>query len=134
MTPLRRNIREDIESRVAGLLDELRELYAGREETEGRIDDAEHRLGVWRDALMLEGRPLGPRRPAADGVDEQGIVAMGLTDAVHHLRIENRMTKPAIVRQLTAVGYDFRGKRPGPAVHFAWLNSLRRKRNGDGAT
>ena len=28
---------------------------------------------------------------------------------------------------LEATGYDFKGKKPGPAVHFAWLNVDRRK-------
>ena len=120
-----RSIRQDIENRLARLHDALEGLYAQREAITQRVQGIEHELGVWQDALTLE---VPHVEPAADGADER-LVTMGLTDAVDLLRRERGMAKPAVMRHLRTIGYDFGRKRPGPAMHFAWLNSLRR-RNG----
>jgi hypothetical protein len=54
---------------------------------------------------------------------------MKLIDAVSLIRQEQPGANKKEVRQiLEKAGFDFRGKRPGTAIHFVWLALDRRSK------
>lgn len=125
-------IREEIEGRLKHLKAEIDGLLAQQEAIIGRIHELERQHAIWQEAWKLElpeSERLGTLVPNAD----KRLLDMPLSEAVDHLRRQNLgMTKELALMHLQAVGYDFHGKRPSAAVHFAWVNSLRRGTHKNG--
>ena len=130
-----RPIRADIEERLAHLRSEIDSLRSQEEIIVARMHMLEDQIGIWQEAWKLE-LPVDERQSALVPNADPGLIDMKLSEAVDHLRRQNLgMTKELVLMHLEAIGYDFQGKRPAAAVHFAWLNSHRRgvhknKRNG----
>ena len=126
-----RPIQSDIEYRLDQLKCRLEALHAERDGLLAQIHDVEGQIAVWQEAWKLE-IPEEERRHANVPRADSAIVRMSLSDAVDHLRRQNPgITKELARIHLETIGYDFKGKKPGSAVHFAWVNVDRRKRKGN---
>ena len=122
-----RPIQGDIEDRLKQLRHGLEGLHAQRDALLAKIHDIEKQIAVWQEAWKLE-IPEGEHLYASVPQADSSIIRMSLSDAIDHLRRQNPgITKELAKIHLEAIGYDFKGKKPGPAVHFAWLNVNRRK-------
>ena len=126
-----RPIQSDIEDRLKHLRHQLEGLHVQRDALLAKIHDIEKQVAVWQEAWRLE-IPEDERLHATVPQADSSIIRMTLSDAIDHLRRQNPgITKELARIHLEATDYDFKGKKPGPAVHFAWLNVDRRKsRNG----
>ncbi len=122
-----RPIQSDIEDRLKQLKRRLERLHAQRDALLAEIHGTERQVAVWQEAWKLE-IPEDERLHASVPQADSDIIRMSLSDAIDHLRRQNPgITKELSRIHLEATGYDFKGKKPGPAVHFAWVNVNRRK-------
>lgn len=125
-----RPIRDDIETRLTRLSDRLQALHSQRDALLNEIHNVEGQVAIWREAFRLE-TPAGEAAPVPEA--NVAILSMPISEAVDHLRRQNMgMTKDMAQLHLETIGFDFKGKRPKAAMHFAWLNSNRRKENQNG--
>lgn len=129
MVPNKGDIREELEARMTEVQKEIGALQQERDKIEEKLQDAEVKLGALRRVYEIEAERLGePRIPlfARKGAINR-FAGMKLIDAIALLRKENpRIDKYAAHKQLVKEGFDFRGKRSLPAVHFAWVALDRR--------
>lgn len=113
---------------------EKREKAASLNQEAGNLSDDISRL---EKALEVEGRLSGQviEKPALNGAGR--FIGQGLREVVSTLRKETPdITKADISKYLQGIGFNFKGKRPGNAVHMAWISQDRDakiKENGDRA-
>ena len=121
-----RAIQSDITARLEHLRQQLESLHAERDILDGKIREFKRQVSVWQQALQLE-MPEGDRLKV-----DPSILQMRLSDAIDHMRRENPdLSRELAETHLQAAGYDFKGKKPSAAIHFAWLNvNKRRGKNG----
>ncbi len=125
------DLREELKARIDNSQQELARLQKERNDTEGKISLEETKLKVWRDALEIEAERWGePSLPLFNKPNQPyRFVGLKLIEAVDLLRKEQpAITKKQIRQILEQNGFDFRGKRPGTAIHAVWVALERRKK------
>jgi hypothetical protein len=120
----RGDIRNELGDRVATVQEEIGRLQAERSRIDKKLQDAELRLNALRVVYQIETERFGestiPLIPS-EGKSYR-FAGMRLIDAVALIRKERpRIDKRGARAILEKEGFDFRGKRPLPAVHFAWI-------------
>ena len=114
-------------ARLNELHRELHQLRAEREE----LDAKEKRLS--EDAQALQQALRVETRDQSGHMEKQGsngshLLGLKLGEAVRELRkLHPNITKETCRQKLEEIGFDFHGKRPGSAVHMAWLGLERRR-------
>ena len=126
------NIAFGIEQRITALRQELESLHEQRDAIDARMRDIEKHLAIWQEAWKMELPESDDRRTMVPNGNSR-LLSMPISEAVDHLRRQNMgMTKELARMHLEAIGYDFKGKRPGAVIHLAWVNSERRKTSRNG--
>lgn len=125
------DLREELKNRVVTIQQEIDRLKVERDAINKKLQDVESKLSVWRQAYEFEVGRLGePSLPLFNkGGKSYRFVGMRLVDAVALIRQEQpEVDKRQALQILKKECFDFRGKRPLPAVHFAWVAIDRRKK------
>lgn len=132
------DLRGELKKRITKAQQDIDKLKEKRDEMEDQIDEAEERLITWREAYEMESKRLG--KPVLPFSTKTGksyrFAGMKLTKALAIVQKEHpeiskeqpKIGKRAALKVLQDEGFDFRGKRPLPAVHFAWVALGRRKK------
>lgn len=125
------DIRKELENRVTTTQKEIGALVEQREEIDRKLRKVDSELSALRAVYEAEARRFGERKPALfarKGVSYR-FAGMRLIDALVAIRKEHpQIDKRGALEILQDDGFDFRGKRPLPAVHFAWVALERRKK------
>lgn len=124
------DLRQELESRIQTIQREIDRLKQEKVNLDSRLQNAESQLNVWREAYRMESERLGmPSLPLfTKGEKSYRFAGMRIGEAVDTLRKENpEITKGQIREILDKEGFNFRGKNPGQAIHFAWIALNRRK-------
>ena len=138
MVPNKGDIREELETMMTEVQKGIGALQQERDKIDEKLQDAEVKLGALRRVYEIEAERLGePRIPlfARKGAANR-FAGMRLIDALVVIRDENPRIlkmpggkpKREALKMLHKEGFDFKGKRPLPAVHFAWIALDRRKK------
>jgi hypothetical protein len=125
------DIRVELEAMMAEIQHKIVSLKEEEDKIGEQLKDAESALAALRTVYEIQSRRLGeykahlfPRKGAPSR-----FAGMRLVDALLIIRQENpRIDKRQALKILEKEGFDFRGKRPLPAVHFAWVALERRKK------
>jgi hypothetical protein len=124
------DIRKVLEDRIAEVQKEISNLQEKRGEIDQKLKDAERKIVALREVYMIEAERFGEQKPpllVGTGVSYR-FAGMKLTEALQIVRTENpKVNKKQARKILEKEGFDFRNKRPGSAVHFAWVSLDRRK-------
>ena len=126
------DIRKELGSRMAAIQEEIDKLKHERETIDAKLEYANTKLGALSRVYEIEAERLGePNLPLfmkkGRGTPYR-FAGMRLVDALAQLREERPgINKRQALEILRKEGFDFRGKRPLPAVHFAWVAIDRRK-------
>ena len=131
MVPNKGDIREELEARMAEIQKEIGALLEKKSNLDDKLRDAEAKLFALRRVYEIEAERLGePKVPlfARKGAINR-FAGMKLIEALAIIRRENpSIDKRQALKILGKEGYDFRGKRPLPAVHFTWIALDRREK------
>ena len=124
------DIREGLEGRITEVQKQIGKLQEERRKIEENLRDAERKLSALREVYGIEAERFGEKKPSlfiGRGVSYR-FAGMKLTEALQIIRTEHpKVNKKQARKILEKKGFDFRGKRPGSAVHFAWVSLDRRK-------
>jgi len=124
------DIREELRARIAEVQKDIGKLQEERGKIDDELKDAGKRMAALQQVYGIEAERFGAKKPplfVGKGVSYR-FAGMKLTEALQIVRTENpEVNKKQARRILEKEGFDFRGKRPGSAVHFAWVSLDRRK-------
>jgi len=118
------DLRAELKIRIDEAQKEISKLHEDRSKIDAKIAPLESRLKIWRDALQIEMENSGdPNLPLFNGGSQPyRFAGMKLIEAVGILRKEQpSITKEKVREILEQNKFDFRGKRPGTAVHMVWV-------------
>lgn len=125
------DIRQELQNWITTVQGEIGKLQAERGKIEEKLQEAEAALSSLRQVYELQAKRFGETTAplfAKKGTSYR-FAGMRLVDAIAVIRRENPgIDKRQTLKMLEKEGYDFRGKRPLPAVHFAWVALDRRKK------
>ena len=125
------DIREELEAMMTEIQKEIGALLEEKSKLDDKLQDADAKLFALRRVYEIEAERLGePKIPlfGRKGAAHR-FAGMKLIDAIAIIRRETPgIDKRQALKTLEKEGYDFRGKRPLPAVHFAWIALERRKK------
>jgi len=125
------DIREELKARMDEVQKQIDSLNEERDRIDNRLQVAHSKLKALREIYESEGERFGePSLPLWSGKDKTyRFAGMKLIDAVSLIRQEQPEINKKQVRQiLEKADFDFRGKRPGTAIHFVWIALDRRKK------
>lgn len=124
------DIREELRARIAEVQKAIGKLQEARGKIDDELKDAENSLAALREVYGIEAKRFGEQKPSLfveSGVSYR-FAGKKLTEALQIIRTEHpKVDKKKARKILEKEGFDFRGKRPGTAVHFAWVVLDRRK-------
>ncbi len=123
------DIRKELETLIAEAQNQIGALQEKKSEIEKDLQDAESALSALRQVYEIQARHFGETRVRFWGREGTSyrFASMKLTEALAIIRKEQpRIDKKQALKILQKEGFDFRGKRPLPAVHFAWVALDRR--------
>jgi septal ring factor EnvC (AmiA/AmiB activator) len=119
-----KDIRQELESRMDTIQKEIAQLKDERVRIDKMLQDTDSRLAALRTVYQIESERLGkPGLPLfARGEKSYRFAGMKITEALRIIRNEQpEIGKKKAQEMLKNEGFDFRGKNPGQAVHFAWV-------------
>ena len=126
------DLREELKNRMDKAKEEIDKLLADRQVIEELLSQAQTRLNTWREAYTMETERLGkPALPlfSTEGEKSYRFSGMKVGEALDIIRKEQpEIDKKGALEILSRGNFDFRGKRPLPAVHFAWVALDRRRK------
>jgi len=133
MTIGSKDIRHELQAIITGIQDEIGYLKNKRDEIDKELQGAESKLNALRVVYQIQAERLGETK--APLFPKEGtaylFAGMKLTEALALIRKEHpKIDKKGALKVLKKEGFDFRGKRPLPAVHFAWIALDRKKKKG----
>lgn len=114
----------EISKKIDTITSDISRLQDEKRNCDTKIEDAQNRLTIWRQALEAERKESGIQQPPLSSGKERlfRFTGMRLIDAIKIIREEQPdVTKQKTRDILEKDGYDFKGKRPGTAVHLAWV-------------
>jgi len=126
------DIRSELENRITTIQKKIGRLQEERSSIDKKLQDAESKLSALRVVYQIEAERFGETKPPLipSAGKSYRFAGMRLIDAIALIRKEKpRIDKRGALEILQKEGFDFRGKRPLPAVHFAWV-ALDRKGKG----
>lgn len=125
------DMRRELEARMTEIQEGIGTLQEERHKIDKKLQYAESALTALRQVYEIEARRFGETRVTFWGKEgaPSRFTGMKLTEALTIIRKEKpRIDKRQARRILEQEGFDFRGKRPLSAVHFAWIALDRRKK------
>lgn len=126
------DIRGDLKSRIQEIQQEIGKYQAKKAETEKILKDLDEKMVALRTVYAIEAEKHGESRAplfSGEGVSYR-FAGMRLIDALRQIKKENPKIEKRMARDLLLKeGFDFKGKRPLTAVHFAWM-VIERKSSG----
>jgi hypothetical protein len=125
------DIRNELEARIHEVQNEIGSLQADKAKIDEKLQNAEKKLGALREVYRIEAERHGDTKVPLfrrEGISYR-FAGMRLVDALDIIQQENpKIDKRQALKILEREGFDFRGKRPLPAVHFAWVALGQRKK------
>ena len=125
------DIRKDLESMMAEIQEKIAFMRKERDGIDEQLRDADSALAALRTVYEIQSRRFGENKAplfARKGAVNR-FAGMKLIEALAIVRQEHPGTnKREALAILKKEGFDFRGKRPLPAVHFTWIALDRRKK------
>ena len=119
---------KDVFSRLDKLRTQFNEKRAAIATLQEEVDQITRDIAVLNETLEVEARMTGTTEVEPHSNGTTRLIGIGLREAVGILRSEfTDITKKDILRRLQDIGFDFKGKKPGNAVHMAWISLDRRK-------
>lgn len=131
MEPKKSDIRSELESRIVEVQKQIVGCLKKKDEVNKVLKKLESKLNALQMVYENEAERVGVKsQPLFVGKGAPSrFTGMRLVDALDIVRQENRqIDKRQALKILQKEGFDFRGKRPLPAVHFAWVALDRRGR------
>lgn len=129
--PISDDIRKGLEARITAAQKEIGILQEQRGAIEGKLKVVESKLSALRAVYQIEALRFGETKAplfSREGASHR-FAGIKLTEALDTIRRESPgIDKKQALKKLQTYGFDFRGKRPLPAVHFAWVALSRRKK------
>lgn len=125
------DLREELKSRIVRVQQEVEDLKAEKDKIDKKLQDADAKLNTWRRAYEIEAERVGETGLPlfVKSGKSYRFAGMRLIDALAMLRKEQPAINKEQAREILETGgFDFRGKRPLPAVHFAWVALNRKKK------
>jgi len=125
------DIRAELEAMIMEIQNKIVSMKEARSKIDEDLKDADSALAALRTVYEIEARRFGETRVPFWGREgtPSRFAGMKLTDALAVIRKEKpEINKQQALKILKGEGFDFRGKRPLPAVHFAWVALSRRKK------
>jgi hypothetical protein len=126
------DLREELKERIDKAQADISKLQDEKRKYDEQIAKIEPTLKIWRDALEIEMERWGkPNLPLFnEGIQPHRFAGLKLIEAVGVLRKEQpSITKKKVREILEQNKFDFRGKRPGTAVHMVWVALDKRAQN-----
>lgn len=121
-----------LHERQEDLLAKRKKILAQQEQLAAELKQLDNDIVALNEALNVEARATGQAIPklASNG---SRLLGLRLGEAIRILRQENpKVTKRGMKHKLLELGFDFKGKRPGSAVHMAWVAVERWQKHKDG--
>ena len=134
MTESKTELERLLHKRLEELMSKRKAIRARREELDTEDKQIENDIMALNEALNVEARATGQAiaKPASNNGSR--LIGLRLMDAIRILRKENpKIDKRGVRFKLQDLGFDFKGKRPGSAVHMAWM-VMERQKHKDGNT
>jgi regulator of replication initiation timing len=120
------DIRKELKERLDAIEQKAQSLYREKARIDEELKEITEQWNALRLVYKRETEDLGE---VGDSVNR--FAGMRLVDAVALIRKERwGVTKKQVKEVLAKEGFDFRGKNPGKAVHFAWVAVDNRKKKG----
>jgi len=126
-----RDARQGLIDIMAELQREADSLLKDREKIDARLKDVGGKIRVFQEALRIASERYGETSmPLFTGSGQPSrFTGMRVGEALKILKKENpKITKVQAYNILVKEKFDFRGKRPKSAVHFAWIALGRSKK------
>lgn len=121
-----------LHKRLEELISKHKANRAKREELDTEAKQLESDMVALNEALNVEIRATGQAIPKPPS-NASRLLGLRLGEVIRILREENpKVTKRAVKHKLLELGFDFKGKRPGTAVHMAWVAVERWQKHKDG--
>ncbi|MBI2985125.1 MAG: hypothetical protein HYY45_00005, partial [Deltaproteobacteria bacterium] len=130
MTESKTELQRLLTNRLEELIIKHKTNRTERERLDAEAKQLESDIQALNEALQVEARATGHTivKSASNG---SRLLGLRLVDAIRLLRQEDpKITKRGARHKLREVGFDFKGKRPGSAVHMAWTITERWKHKG----
>lgn len=128
-----KDIRSDLMDRMRALQERYDKLMAERDHLLEVIGYVSEDMKSLRRLLQAEEERFGRQLPmpvTSAAKAPSRFAGMGLRDALMLLRKEKPdLIKAEAKKTLLKEGFNFGGKKPGPAVHMAWVNIERKKKS-----
>jgi septal ring factor EnvC (AmiA/AmiB activator) len=118
------DIRQELKNRMDAIQKEIDQLKDERAKIDKMLQDADSRLAALRTVFQSEAERLGKLSLPlfTKGEKSYRFAGMKITAALRIIRNEQpEISKREAQDILKNEGFDFRGKNPGQAVHFAWV-------------
>jgi len=124
------NLQKLLQERLDELTEKHKTILAQRERLEAESKQLQNDIAALHEALNVEARATG-HVIAKSTSNGSRVLGLKLGEAIRILREENpKISKIGARNRLRDLGYDFKGKRPGSAVHMAWTVLERQKHKG----
>lgn len=124
------DIRAELETMMAEIQEKIGFMRKERDGIDEQLRDADSALAALRTIYEIQSRRFGENKAplfARKGAVNR-FAGMKLIEALAIVRQEHPdINKRGALAILKKEGFDFRGKRPLPAVHFTWIALERRK-------
>lgn len=118
------DIRAELEGMMAEIQEKITSMRKERDGIDENLRDADSALASLRTVYEIQSRRFGENKAplfARKGAVNR-FAGMRLVDALATIIKEHpKIDKRGALKILQEEGFDFRGKRPLPAVHFAWV-------------
>jgi len=126
-------LHELLQKRIEELTEKHKKILSEREWLEAEAKQLQADIATLHEALNAEARRTGHTISKPASSNGSRLLGHRLVDAIRILRQEDpKITKKGVKHKLREVGFDFKGKRPGSAVHMGWTITERWKhKSGD---
>ncbi len=125
------DIRKELKIMITDTQNAIVDLQKKKDKINEELQDAESALSALRQVYEIQAKRFGEIEEPLSAKESTSyrFAGMRLIDALAILKKENpKIDKRQAVRLLQEEGYNFRGKRPLTAVHFAWIVLGRKNR------
>lgn len=127
------HIKQELESRMSAIQRQVDKLKEQKVRIDEKLHDANSKLAALRVVYEMEAERFGEQKLPLSSTkgSRYRFIGMKLSEALTVLRKEQpEISKEEACQMLQKQGFDFRGKRPLTAVHFAWINLENKEKRG----
>jgi hypothetical protein len=125
------SIKRELEGRMSAIQGQVDRLKEQKARIDEKLHDANSKLAALRVVYEMEAERFGKQRLPLSSTKGRRyrFIGMKLSEALMVLRKEQpEISKKEACQMLQKYGFDFKGKRPLTAVHFAWISLENREK------